>query len=140
MFVKRVHTRNPGNELDDVLRILKRHMLIILMKCLHVSILFFVLLGWIIPGQFWRIVHLIFIPAMILQWQFNQGTCLLTNIENKLRGETPEKQRQQGQLIKSLLGKCFDPLPSDRTLKKLVYGIIIASWLLSATGLYLFSI
>ncbi|EAW35338.1 hypothetical protein L8106_20680 [Lyngbya sp. PCC 8106] len=77
---------------------------------------------------------------MILQWQFNQGTCLLTNIENKLRGETSEKQQQQGQFIKSLWRKCFNSLPSDQTLKKWVYGIIIISWLLSAIDLFLFSV
>ncbi|ERT08352.1 hypothetical protein M595_1590 [Lyngbya aestuarii BL J] len=31
--------------------------LIFLMKCLHFLILFFVLFGWIIPGQLWRIIH-----------------------------------------------------------------------------------
>ncbi|MGB3188555.1 MAG: DUF2784 family protein [Limnoraphis sp.] len=114
--------------------------LIFLTKCLHFLILFFVLFGWIIPGQLWRVIHLIFVPAMILQWQFNQGTCLLTNIENKLRGETSEKQQQQGQFIKSLWRKCFNSLPSDQTLKKWVYGIIIISWLLSAIDLFLFSV
>ncbi|WP_413165186.1 DUF2784 family protein [Capilliphycus salinus ALCB114379] len=102
--------------------------------------LFFVLFGWIIPSQFWRIIHLIFVPVMIIQWQFNQGTCLLTNLENKLRGETSQKQQQQGQFIKSIVGKCFNPLPSDDTLKKGVYGIIFTSWLSSATALFLFSV
>ncbi|MEB3283607.1 MAG: DUF2784 family protein [Lyngbya sp.] len=110
--------------------------LIFLTKCLHFLILFFVVFGWIIPSQFWRVIHLLFVPAMILQWQFNQGTCLLTNLENKLRGETSEKQQQQGQFIKSLLERCFNPLPSDETLKKGVYGIIITSWLASAIGLW----
>ena len=117
-----------------------KNILISLTKCLHFSILFFVVFGWMIPGQFWKIIHLIFVPAMVVQWQFNRGTCLLTNIENVLRGETAEKQRQQGQFIKSLLGKCFDPLPSDRTLKIAVYGIVIAAWLLSAAGLYFFRV
>jgi hypothetical protein len=103
-------------------------------------ILFFVLFGWIIPSQSWRIIHLIFVPVMIIQWQFNQGSCLLTNIENKLRGETSEKQQQQGQFIKSLWIKCFNSLPSDQTLKKWVYGIILTSWFLSATALFFFSV
>ena len=117
-----------------------KHILIFLTKCLHFLILFFVLLGWIIPSQLWRIIHLIFVPAMILQWQFNQGTCLLTNIENKLRGEPSEKQQQQGQFIKSLWVKFFNSLPSDQTLKKWVYGIITISWLLSVIGLFFFSV
>ncbi|MEL7034897.1 MAG: DUF2784 family protein [Cyanobacteria bacterium J06592_8] len=116
-----------------------KNILIAFTKLIHILILFFVIFGWLIPSQLWRIIHLIFIPAMILQWQFNQGTCILTNLENKLRGETAQKQQQQGQFIKGLLGKCCQPLPSDRTLKNVIYGMITTSWLLSWVGLLVFS-
>ncbi|MDY7022300.1 MAG: DUF2784 family protein [Cyanobacteriota bacterium] len=116
-----------------------KNILIALTKFLHILILFFVMFGWLIPSQVWRIIHLIFIPAMIVQWQFNQGTCILTNFENKLRGETAQKQQQQGQFIKGLLGKYFQPLPSDQIIKNLIYGIITTSWLFSWIGLLIFS-
>ena len=112
------------------------NLLIGIIKISHLAILFFVVLGWLISNPTLLIIHLIFLPIMIVQWQFNQGTCILTNLENYIKGETPEKTEQQGQFIKNILGKCFNPLPTDATLKKIVYGIIVLSWLLSASHLW----
>ncbi|MGQ4649400.1 DUF2784 family protein [Lyngbya aestuarii] len=114
-------------------------LMITVLKAVHLAVLLFVIFGWILPIKLLLLLHIVFVPLMILQWQFNQGTCFLTNIENQLRGEGKEKQQQQGQFIKSLLGKCFNPLPSDSTIKLLIYGIIGLSWGISLIRVFLFS-
>lgn len=111
--------------------------LVVTIKISHLAILFFVVFGWLISNPKLLTIHLVFLPIMILQWQLNQGTCILTNLENYFRGEVSEKNEQQGQFIKAILGRCFNPLPTDATLKKVVYGIIFLSWLLSASHLWL---
>ncbi|MGK7872325.1 MAG: DUF2784 family protein [Xenococcaceae cyanobacterium] len=112
------------------------NLIIVILKVVHMAILLFVVFGWIFPRVLLPI-HLVFIPLMIVQWQFNQGTCILTNIENILRGGVKDKQQQQGQFIKAILGKCFQPLPSDRNIKQGVYGVVWTSWVISATRLFI---
>lgn len=111
--------------------------LVAVIKISHLTILLFVVLGWLINNSILLIIHLIFLPIMIIQWQLNQGTCILTNLENFFQGAVAEKTEQQGQFIKTILGEYIEPLPTDATLKKIVYGIIFLSWLLSASHLWL---
>ncbi len=108
-----------------------RKVLLGVVKTSHLVILLFVVFGWLLPGN-WLLTHLIFLPSMILQWQFNQSSCILTNWENSLRKKTTVKTQQQGQFIKGILGKFCQPLPSDAVIKGWVYGVIAISWVLSA--------
>ncbi len=108
-----------------------RKVLLGLLKIVHLVILLFVVFGWLLPRN-WLLIHLIFVPLMVLQWQFNQGSCILTNWENAIRGNTKIKTQQQGQFIKGILGKFCQPLPSDAVIKRWVYGVIALSWILSA--------
>ncbi|NMF82444.1 DUF2784 family protein [Nodosilinea sp. P-1105] len=112
-----------------------RIFLILLLKGLHLIILVFSVAGWAAPFPTVWWVHGIFVPLMVGQWQINQGTCWLTNVENFLRGDSKAKSQQQGQFIKGILGRCFDPIPSDATLKRLIYGILALSWGLSVVRL-----
>ncbi|MGB3401623.1 MAG: DUF2784 family protein [Microcoleaceae cyanobacterium] len=116
---------------------LYKKILVQTLKLLHLSILIFVILGGFSPNLFLCKIHLILIPLMILQWQLNQGTCILTNIENALEDTSPEKQQQQGQFIKSLLSRCFNPLPSDQTIKIGIYSIILMAWSISAIRVFI---
>lgn len=105
------------------------------LKFLHLSVLLFIILGWLLPQPLWLQIHLAIVPLTILQWQFNQGTCILTNLENALRGEVKNRQEQQGQFIKGLLGRCYNPLPSDRAIKRTIYLIMGLAWTISALRL-----
>jgi hypothetical protein len=98
------------------------------LKALHLAILLFSLSGWLLPANLlW--IYVLWIPAMVVQWQLNQGTCLLTNLENFLvPAARKEKPQQQGQLIKSLFLLCCDCVPGDRALKYLVYVTLGACW------------
>jgi len=107
----------------------------LILKFSHLFILLFAVFGWMLSARIELLIHLIFIPAMILQWQFNEGTCWLTNWENKLQNRAEDKRQQQGQFIKTILSQFLDPLPSDRQIKFGIYSILAVSWLLSTLKL-----
>lgn len=108
-----------------------RDLLIAALRFLHLLVLLFTLLAWILPFAWAWLVHLFLVPAMIVQWLFNDGTCLLTNLENAILGKKTEKSAQQGQFIKSLLGRCCNPLPSDAAIKAGLYGLLLLVWSVS---------
>lgn len=99
-----------------------------LLKALHLVSLLFLLFGFLSPLRSILWLHLLFVPGVVLQWRLNRGTCLLTNLENRLSGTGIQKSRQQGQFIKGILRLCFDPLPPDPVIKFWLYALIWSSW------------
>lgn len=102
-----------------------------LVSILHLLVIVFVLFGWLIGISEVLIIHIVFIPLMIIQWRFNNDTCVLTNVENSLREGQVEKEQQQGKFIKSLLAKVFDPLPADEVIKTWLYRVLWTSMMIS---------
>jgi hypothetical protein len=115
---------------------LYQKILVQILKLLHLSLLIFVILGGFSPQLLLCKIHLILIPLMILQWQLNQGTCILTNIENALQDVSPDKKQQQGQFIKRLLSRCFNSIPSDQSIKIGIYSTIAVAWSISAIRVF----
>lgn len=110
--------------------------LIKFIKFLHLAITVFLIIGWLLPGNITHWIHLVAVPLTMLQWRLNAGTCILTNVEEHLNDAPKEKDEQQGQFIKGLLGKCMTELPPDTVIKKYLYGILWVSWGLSGIRLY----
>jgi hypothetical protein len=50
----------------------------------HVALVFYGLLGWLVPSEPWLIAHLVFIPGLIAVWYVNNGVCPLNNLEARL--------------------------------------------------------
>jgi len=48
---------------------------------LHLLILAVIVLGWSAPWRGFLIFYLIFIPATVLHWKFNNDACILNNME-----------------------------------------------------------
>jgi hypothetical protein len=61
---------------------------------------------------------------MNLQWKLNHGRCLLTNLENWIRGEEPHGE--ESQFVKSILRRCLTTMPSDL---KIRWGIYLVMWM-----------
>ena len=89
--------------------------------------LLFMVFGWLLPGKDVLKVHIAFVPLVIIQWQLNNGTCLLTNAENLLSREKRDRNQQQGQFIKGVLGRFMKELPTDSQIKILVYALILGA-------------
>jgi hypothetical protein len=109
-----------------------------LLHALHILILAFVLMAWLLPWQFVWIVHLMFIPGMILHWYTNANRCVLTEIEAKYR--VPEvgvkKEADEGYFIKTLWAKFFGRVPSEKTLIRVIYAVMALVWSLSLIRLF----
>ena len=66
---------------------------------------------------------MLWIMTIIVQWQLNSGTCVLTNLESYLKGESAQQQKseQQGKFLKDLVQKLFGFEPTDKFLKSVIY-------------------
>ena len=80
------------------------------------------LIGWSFP-QITLGFYLFLNMTIVIQWQLNHGTCLLTNLENYLMPKEKQIPKdQQGQFIRGLFLKFLGKSPSDRTLLFVIYG------------------
>lgn len=52
---------------------------------LHFAILLGIVGGWLLPWHSALVIYLVFVPLMVMQWQFNAQSCVLNNIEGWLR-------------------------------------------------------
>lgn len=102
-----------------------------LLKTFHLAILGYLMFGWALPFSWATNLHVYFVPSVMLHWQVNQGTCFLTNMENRIRGQKIPKKEAQGQFIKWVLRCFFSELPSDTTIKRWLYTLLISAWMLS---------
>ncbi|NES76889.1 MULTISPECIES: hypothetical protein [unclassified Okeania] len=117
---------------------LDKKLIVFLLKILHTSVLIFTLTGWLLPNKL-LLIYLVWIPLMVIQWQLNQETCILTNQENYLLGETnKQKSEQQGQFVKSLFLNLCGFVPADNFLKYLIYFTIFSCWSIGGYKFYLY--
>ena len=105
---------------------MKEKVLLPLVVYVHYAVLVYSLFGWLIPGPVALTVYLSAQVLMVIQWKFNHGTCILTNIENWLKG-VPWSQRgeQQGDFIGGIIRKVLKIDPTDRQIEWFVYGVMI---------------
>ena len=94
-------------------------------------ILIFVVLGWAIPDPTARLLHLIFLPVMVLQWWLNKGTCILTNLENKIKGDAGTRHDEQdSQFVRSVLATISQREWTKKEMASIIYGVVFLSWLM----------
>jgi hypothetical protein len=86
---------------------------------LHLGIMLFITLGWAMPQSGVLIVYLVFLPAVVAQWQFNKNSCVLNNLESLLRtgrwrdADNPEEGAWFQGLVRSVLGLDLKPAHLD---------------------------
>ena len=97
-------------------------------KLLHISCVLFLLLGWMLPKSS-LMAHLLFIPIVMLHWWTNGGQCVLTQLENKFRGEVPKTA--QGQFVSGVFSK-IGLKPSRMQLMVFIYSVMLVSGGISA--------
>ena len=110
---------------------MKQHLIVFSLRTGHFLSLIFLTFGWTFSHKSILLFHVIFVPLVFVQWYFNEGTCVLSNIESRIKGERFSKRDQQGYFIKSLLGYFFKPLPKDQTIKVFIYFVLFVSWFVS---------
>jgi hypothetical protein len=107
--------------------------LLFLIAILHWAVVPYGLLAWLWPHPIWLAVHLVFIPAIIIQWQVNNGVCVLNSLESWLRtGQwRDEEDTHQGGWVSSILARYVGISLSDTSINWLVYGLLGLSWVIS---------
>ncbi|HEX3432070.1 MAG TPA: hypothetical protein VHT03_14410 [Rhizomicrobium sp.] len=97
---------------------------------LHFAVMVFIVFGWALPNAVLLLVYLAFLPAVVVQWQFNKNSCLLNNAESLLRtgswrdpANTEEGAWLLG-LVRSALGLELKP----RQLDAFVYTVLVLFW------------
>jgi hypothetical protein len=101
---------------------------------LHLAILAFIVLGWVLPSRMALIFYLVFLPVTMAHWWFNGGNCILNNLENWLRhrrwrvgAANPEEGAWLRTLIRSATGIALSRLQMDLV----IYAAMALFWALA---------
>jgi hypothetical protein len=101
----------------------------------HFLVLIYIVAGWSLPWRGSLIFYELFLPSIAVQWWFNQNSCILNNIESKIRTGSwrstanPEEGAWLLNLIRSWLGIPVTPFQVEL----LTYGVLTLLW---AVGLW----
>jgi hypothetical protein len=102
---------------------------------LHFLVLIYIVAGWALPWRGALMFYELFLPAIAVQWWFNANSCILNNIESKIRTGSwrspanPEEGAWLLGLIRSWLGIPVTHLQVEI----LTYGVLALLW---ATALW----
>jgi hypothetical protein len=100
---------------------------------LHMALVFYALLGWVVPAASWLVAHLVFIPGLVLVWAVNGGVCPLNNVETWLttgRWRNPENA-EEGSFIVAIVDRYLGLQPTQLLMDRITYGLMFAVWMLS---------
>ncbi len=129
------------NMVNDMKTILKKNAIklaVTLNRLLHIAVIGYILLGaflsWGSPLRWYPL----FTILVMVQWKLNQGTCLLTNLENFLLKKKKAKSEQQGESVKKIISLCFNPLPTDDKIRRGLYGLLFFFIAIALMRLYIF--
>jgi len=101
---------------------------------LHLALVIFAFLGWLMPWRSALIFYLCYIPVMFVTWQFNDGSCVLNNIETLIRTgkwRNPAN-REEGAFLKTLVEDVTGFQPTKGQMNAVIYCLISVFWLLGA--------
>ena len=98
---------------------------------LHLALTFFVLFGWLSWTSPLLFSHVVLIPLLLYHWRTNEGTCFLSNVEARLRGQVFEKAENHNAFTKTLLRLCMKRIPADHIIDVWVYSLVTILWLVS---------
>jgi hypothetical protein len=106
---------------------------------MHMALVFYALLGWLIPSAPWLIAHLAFIPALIAVWHTNKGTCPLNNIETwATTGQWRNPSNaEEGSFLVTIVERYLKVHPTQRLMNRVTYGLMALVWTLSLAHLRL---
>jgi hypothetical protein len=105
------------------------------------ALVFFGLLGWLVPSAPWLIAHLAFLPGLALVWVLNRGVCPLNNIESYLttgRWRNADNA-EEGSFIVTIVERYLKLKPTQQTMDRITYGLMALVWALSWLHLRLLS-
>lgn len=106
---------------------------------LHLGIMLFIMLGWIVPFDAALLAHLILVPVILGIWYLNDCSCPLNNIESYLlKGlwRDPDN-REEGSFVVVVVEQYLGMQPTQRAMDMITYGVMGFAWMLSGIHLWL---
>ena len=97
---------------------------------IHIGIMAFIVLGWMLPQAALLSVYLVFLPAVIVQWQLNKNSCVLNNTESLLRTgrwRSPDND-EEGAWLAGVARGAFGLELRPAQLDTFVYLVLILFW------------
>jgi len=98
-------------------------------KVAHILLITYMTFGWLVNNSHVWLSIILLAPLFHIHWKTNDDTCILTDIEKKLRGNKEVEGTFIGGLAKKILKKEI----SDSTVAKLAYGIMYSSAIICFT-------
>ena len=105
---------------------------------LHMALVVFGLLGWLVPNTGWLIAHLVFLPGLATVWLVNDGVCPLNNLEAYLTsGSWRTGDPEEGAFLRIAVQRYLRLYPSQAQMNAVTYVLMGLVWLLSSVHLAL---
>ena len=106
---------------------------------LHIALVFFALLGWVVPSAPWLLAHLAFIPGLVGVWLVNRGSCPLNNIETWLTtGQWRNADNaEEGSFLVTLVERYLGLHPTQLLMDRITYGLMALASIVSWVHLWL---
>ena len=100
------------------------------LSALHLAVMVYVLVGWMSDSRIALLLYLLFLPALALQWLFNRGSSLLSNVESYLRTDHWRDPRNQdeGALLQNLVASATGLRASQAQIMTVVYSLMFLLW------------
>ena len=100
---------------------------------LHMALVGYGLLGWLVPSMPWLRVHLVFLPVLPIVWRLNRNTCPLNNLETWLTSGRwrDDSNPEEGGFLRATVVRYFDVEVSERAMNAVTYSLMGLAWGLS---------
>ncbi len=96
----------------------------------HLALIAFVTLGWLIPSRTGLYVYTLLLPMIAIQWLLNGGASIVNNIENLIRSGrwSDDRSEFEGAFFKTLLRPIGVPA-SQAQITTLLCFLMLIFWI-----------
>ncbi len=97
---------------------------------LHFAVMLYILTGWAAPGRAALFFYELFLPAVAAQWWFNRNSCVLNNLESKIRTGSwrSPANPEEGAWLLTLLQRWFGIPVTPFQIEVLTYAVLAFLW------------
>lgn len=96
----------------------------------HFAAMIFIVAAWAVPLRPVLVFYLAFLPAVVLQWQFNRNSCVLNNLESLIRtGRWRDATNpEEGAWLMTLANRTLGLELTPRQMDGFVYLVMLLLW------------
>jgi hypothetical protein len=116
-----------------------RELLFAIFKILHIIFFTFVIIGPFTGSNYILLLHLIFIPFLLIHWVFNDNTCAITTAEKLIKKsiKKDEYDPKKDCLTCRLIDPVFDFKKNNMSRATFIYIVTIVLWTITVINLKL---